>query len=199
MRGRAFSILLRRSAGLVNAEGNCFKISEFANGNPSGDKKDVHVYHNTFVGRPQSSGNVQIVSFINEVAHSKLDGFRFKNNIVARDYNDPTRSLFEISGSPSASFLADVSHNVYWIQGVSNPPGQQGINLFVGNPIFKSASIIVAGQVENVGYRIDSASGGVTSTANGNGLHLSESYLDYDIQFQSRPSNPAIGAFEITN
>ena len=180
---------------LVNTAGNCFKISDTTNpGVKSGNKKNVRVYHNTFVNWLVGSGP-QHVCFIKESDHRKLDGLEFKNNIVARNFDTAT-FLFSIKDDPKSvieEYIA-ISHNVYWDPSPGSLPGQQGTDKFPGDPAFRSGYVEVGGAQRAVEYWVNSKGVGHAKAVN---LGRSPNYLDKDIRRVTRPTNLAdIGAFE---
>ena len=181
---------------LVNSAGNCFKISDFTNeGVASGNKKHVHVYHNTFVN--WFDGNTppghQHVCFlmIKETDASKLEGLKFRNNIVARDF-DPPEDLFASHASISTF---TITHNVYWDPGPGTFPGQLGTNRYPGNPNLTTLNLFIANQQRSVAYGVGSGGAGFNSGVNLG--TIPNQYLDFDMDLEPRPAYGAdIGALE---
>lgn len=165
-------------------------------GNFPGDRTNVRVFNNTFV---QSTNLGQFVVVLNTDDLASLDGFEFKNNIVARTFDGVPR-LFSIGNSSAKAYdptYMTIDSNVYWDGGYFNQSnGRHGTNQITTDPKFvTSISFTVGGQSITSPYSIQ----GVypQSSAFEAGVNLLD--VPDDNAGRSRPDGNThdIGAFEV--
>ena len=185
---------------IVSTIGQGFSFWGAAGSYSDGPRTNVKVYNNTFVGLENTvdaTGN-QLVVRVHPTDLSLIEGFEFKNNIVAREYEVTNLQLFGFSNAVSSAASNPpqyvISHNLYWDAG-QNPraDGVHGeFNQVNENPVFNSAGVTVGGQLWATPYAIDNN----TSAAINEGTILPS--VTTDIQGHDRPYGGThdIGAFE---